>query len=262
MIKRSLVALAMVALLLPASFAQGLGARADRGTARASAPNFALKVGERLSYAVSWSNYIVAGELTLETKSRSLLDGVEAVHVSAEAQSVGLVRALVYKVNDTYVSFINPATMRPLRAEKHSRRGNKREQSSIVIDHKNRTAQTSDGRTIEIPADTYDMAGLLYAIRAMDLEIGRPRTFNLLENNKLYAITVTAEAKEKVTTRLGSFDAIRMATKMAGGRDSDLYNLKLYVTNDARRLPVLITAEPSWGDVKVELTAADGIEKK
>jgi hypothetical protein len=96
----------------------------------------------------------------------------------------------------------------------------------------------------------------------MDLELGRPRTFNLLENNKLYAITVTAEAKEKVTTRLGSFDAIRMATKMAGGRDSDLYNLKLYVTNDARRLPVLITAEPSWGDVKVELTAADGIEKK
>jgi hypothetical protein len=262
MINRSMVALAVAALLLPVSFAQGVGERAERDGARAAAPNFALTVGERLSYAVSWSNYIVAGELTLVTKSRSRLEGVDAVHVAAEAQSVGLVRALVYKVNDTYESFIDAATMRPVRAEKNSRRGSKREQSSIVIDQKGRTARTSDGRTIEIPADTYDMAGLLYAIRAMDLEIGRPRTFNLLEDNKLYAITVTAEAKEKVTTRMGSFDAIRMATKMAGGRESNLYNLKLYVTNDARRLPVLITAEPSWGDVKVELTAAAGVPKK
>ena len=116
MINRSLVSLAVAALLLPVSFAQGRVEKTERNGARGPAANFALTVGERLSYAVSWSNYIVAGELTLATKSRSRLEGIDAVHVSAEAQSVGLVRALVYKVNDTYESFIDAATMQPVRA--------------------------------------------------------------------------------------------------------------------------------------------------
>jgi len=43
---------------------------------------------------------------------------------------------------------------------------------------------------------------------------------------------------------------------MVKGRENDkLYNLKIFVTNDARRVPVLITAEPSWGSVRVELTS-------
>jgi hypothetical protein len=38
--------------------------------------------------------------------------------------------------------------------------------------------------------------------------------------------------------------------------------LKIYLTNDAQRLPVLITAEPTWGEVRVELIVATGTKKK
>jgi hypothetical protein len=48
---------------------------------------------------------------------------------------------------------------------------------------------------------------------------------------------------------------------MEGKRDSNLYNLRIYLSNDSRRLPVLITAEPSWGEVRVELTSATGTKK-
>ena len=258
-IKKSLVALAIVALLFPVALAGHRSIKADRS----SPSKFSPTVGERLNYDVSWSDFIVAGELTIETKDHRSFDGVDGFHVSAQAQSVGLVSAVVYKVNDIYESFLSAATLQPFRAEKNSRRGKKRQQASVTIDQQKRTARLSDGRTIEIPADTYDLAGLIFAIRAMDLTQGKSRVFTVLEEDKLYKISVEPEASERVTTPAGTFDAIRIGTKtIGGGRDSNLYNLKMYVTNDARRLPVQITAEPSWGSVRVRLTSMAGTKTK
>jgi hypothetical protein len=261
-LKKTLLALSLIAIMMPSGLAEAQSAKQTRPVS-ATAVEAPFIVGERLNYEVSWSNFIVAGELTLETKDRRSFDGIDGFHVSAQAQSVGLVSAVVYKVNDVYESFINAATMQPFRAEKKSRRGKKREETSVTIDQQRHTARLADGSTMEIPPDTYDLAGLLYAIRTIDLTPGKTRNFNLIEDNKVYAITVKPEAREKITTKTGDYETIRVTTEMAGGRGkSNLYNLKMYVTTDKRRLPVLITAEPNWGEVRVELTSATGTKKK
>jgi uncharacterized protein DUF3108 len=256
---RSFVAVMALVCGAIVCFAQrdGFGERREKGTVSPSVDPFV--VGEKLAYEVSWSDFIVAGELTFETKERREVNGIDSFHVLAQAQSVGLVSAVALKVDDVYESFIDAATLLPFRAEKQSRHGKKRRQVSVTIDPKTRAATLSDGRTIDIPANTYDMAALLYAIRGMDLKIGNPRTFTLLEDNKLYTIVAEPEAREKITTRAGDFDTVRVATRMSNSdRTSDIYNLRLYITSDARRIPVLITAEPPWGSVKVRLTSVSG----
>ncbi|MEK6287244.1 MAG: DUF3108 domain-containing protein [Acidobacteriota bacterium] len=257
MLRRTLFALAMVALSFPTSLSQSHPDKAERSAAAsASAPRNPFTTGERLSYDVSWADFIVAGELTIETDVRRSFDGVDGYHVTAQARTVGLVNGL-FKVNDVYDSFINAATLQPFRAEKRSRHGKKQAQSSAIIDQERRTARLASGRTLEIPPDTYDLAGLIFAIRGMDLTMGKSHTLTLIEDEKLYTIKVQPEAREKVTTRAGSYDAVKIATSMARGRENDkLYNLRIYISNDERRLPVLITAEPSWGSVRVELTSA------
>jgi uncharacterized protein DUF3108 len=220
------------------------------------APRNPFTVGERLAYEVSWSDFIVAGELTLENKERLTMDGVDAFHVIARARSIGVVSAVALKVDDTYDSFVDAATLKPFRAEKRSRHGKKREESMINIDQNRRKASLSNGRLLDLPVTTYDLASLLYAIRGMDLTIGKAATFDLIEDDKLYQISVMPEAREKITTQAGSFDVMRLGTKMPGGKRNDkLYNLQMYITVDARRLPVQITAQPSWGEVRVSLTS-------
>ncbi|HEY3135021.1 MAG TPA: DUF3108 domain-containing protein [Blastocatellia bacterium] len=259
MIKRTLFVLAVGALCFPASLSQSHSIKSDRAGSASAAPRNPFVAGERLSYDVSWADFIVAGELKIQTDDRRNFDGVDGYHVTAQAQSVGLVSGLVLKVNDVYDSFIQAATLQPFRAEKRTRHGKKQSQSSVTIDHQRRLAQLADGRKLEIPPDTYDLAGLIFAIRGMDLTIGKARTFTLLEDGKLYTIKVQPESREKVTTKAGSFDAIRIATSMVKGTAVDtIYNLRLYITSDVRRLPVLITAEPSWGSVRAELTSAPG----
>ncbi len=264
MLRRSLFALAVVALSFPASLSQSRRVKSDRSDAAASAssPRNPFIAGERLSYDVSWADFIVAAELIIQTDQRRSFDGIDGYHVTAQARTVGLVNGL-FKVNDVYESFINAATLQPFRAEKRSQHRKKQTQSSVTMDQDKRTAQLDGGRTLEIPEDTYDLAALIFAIRGMDLTMGKARTLNVLEDEKLYTIKLQPEAREKVTTRAGSYDTVKIATSRVKGRENDkLYNLRLYITADARRLPVLITAEPSWGAVRVELTSATGTKTK
>ena len=255
MLKRTPFVCATMLLYACASLSQSHPLKSDKPSSTAAARN-PLTAGERLSYDVSWADFIVAAELTIETDPRRNFDGIDAYHVTATAKTVGLVSGLALKVNDVYDSYINPSTLQPFRAEKRSRHGKKQTQSSVILDQAKRIAQLPNGKTLELPDDTYDLAGLLFAIRGMDLTIGKSRTLTLIEDDKLYTIKVQPEGKEKVTTRAGSYEAIRIGTSMVKGRENDkLYNLKIFVTNDARRVPVLITAEPSWGSVRVELTS-------
>jgi hypothetical protein len=253
MLKRTFLAIALISL------AVGAGLATDKKT-KSEVP---FAVGERLNYEVSWSSFVVAGELTLETKERRRFDGIDGFHITAEAQSVGLVSLMGYKVNDTYESFIDAETLMPFKAQRRTRHGKKREESSFVLDQQRRTAKLSDGRSINIPQNTYDLAGLLYAVRAMDLTIGKARALTLLEDGKLYTISVVPEAREKVYTRSGEYNTIKISTRSVDERGPrDPYKLRFYLTNDARRLPVLITAEPAWGEVRVELTSATGTRSK
>lgn len=265
MLKRSLFALAIVALSFPASLSQSHPVKSDRSNAAASvsSPRNPFIAGERLSYDVSWADFIVAAELTIQTDQRRTFDGIDGYHVTAQARTVGLVNGLALKVNDVYESFINAATLQPFRAEKRSRHGKKQTQSSVTMDQDKRTALLDGGRTLEIPEGTHDLAALIFAIRGMDLTMGKTRTLTVLEDEKLYTIKLQPEAREKVTTRAGSYDTVRIATSRVKGRENDkLYNLKIYIATDAARLPVLITAEPSWGAVRVELTSATGTKTK
>lgn len=260
---RTLLILIVISLVVPLGMSQSRPVKSEKAIAAStSTPRNPFVAGERLSYDVSWADFIVAGELTIETDERRSFDGIDGYHVTAQARSVGLVSLLNLKVNDVYDSFINASTLQPFRAEKHSRHGKKQSQSSVTIDQQQRSARFAGGRTLETPGETYDLAGLIFAMRGMDLTIGKSHTFTVVEDEKLYTISVHPEAKEKITTRAGSYDTVKLATSRMKGRENDkLYNLRMYITNDARRLPVLITAEPSWGSVRVELTSATAMKK-
>ena len=261
MLRKMLGALALVSMLLQTSPGQTGGAKtanrnSEVGATKTESP---FAVGERLTYDVSWADFVVAGELTLETKERREFDGVDGYHVTAQAQSVGLVSAVVYKVNDLYEAFIDANTLQPFRTVKSSRHGKKREQSSMTLDQQNRTAKLNDGRTLPIPVNTYDVASMFYAVRAMDLTPAKSRTFTLIEDGKLYDIKAEVEGRETISVRGTKYDVARISTKtVRTGATRDPYQLKFYVTNDARRLVVMMTAEPSWGQVRMELTSATG----
>jgi len=95
--------------------------------------------------------------------------------------------------------------------------------------------------------------------RSIDLTPGKASDFTLLEDGQLYSVRVEPEAREKIHTSTADYDTVRVAIRqIEDGRSKDPYKLRLYLTSDARRLPVLLTAEPFWGQTRLELTSASG----
>src|SRR3954471_3724749 len=120
-LKRVLAA-ALPALTLCASAM----AQQGRGGSDVSASPFndaPYRVGEHLTYTVSFSNFPVAAHVELSVASRGQLYGREGVELQAHVETVGVISAALYAINNNYVSFVDPATGLPYRARQEIREG-------------------------------------------------------------------------------------------------------------------------------------------
>lgn len=170
------------------------------------------------------------------------------------ARSVEWVRTLFLNVNDSYESSVDAETLLPIHAEARLEHGQKLGQTSIRFDHQRKVARVANGQTLPLSPNTYDAATLMFILRTFELSPGKPQVVRLLDNQKLHTLRVDLEQKESVRVGQKDYQATRIAIKeVENGIPQDTLRIRLYLTSDFRRLPVLMTAEPTWGTIRVEL---------
>ena len=250
----------LLTLLLEPAFARTGGKSLDIGSRSDQRLRALFESGQTLNFDVSLAGQFVAGELSLATADRVRIGGIDAYHVKAQLRSVGLVNALHRQIDESYDSYIDPATLRPIRVVESS--GNGRTETTTIEQDKE-LATAASGQRIKLPPDTYDPASLLCVIRTVDPAPGHKRIFHMLRGSNLYTVSVEPEGKEKIYTRVADYEAYRFAVKIVGEtNESDEYKIRLYLTKDDHRLPVLITAQVPGGNgnaqVRVELTRHTG----
>jgi len=226
------------------------------GAAPASPAGGVYSVGETLEYSVSWAKFLTAAKITASTIERRQEQNIDSYHVRVEGQTIGLVNTL-YPSTGIYEAYISSATLRPFRAFDELKTGSKLKKHFYWLEPGKSTAFLTDGRKIPVPDNTVDMASLLYALRNLELTPGKSATVAMLENNKLTALVVEAQGSQSVTTTAGTFLTMRLALKGSDpkGGISDRYNMRLLLTTDSRRLPVLFIADALIGSLRVELTS-------
>lgn len=203
---------------------------------------------------MSWANFIAAGELTLDCQEVSEPGKARLYRFGVRARSVEWVRTLFLNVNDFYESSVDAETLLPIHAEARLEHGQKREQTSIRFDHQTKLARLANGQTQPLSPNTYDAATLMFILRTFELSPGKPQVVRLLDNQKLHTLRVEPEQKESVRVGQKDYQATRIAIKQVeNGITQDTLRIRLYLASDFRRLPVLMTAEPTWGTIRVEL---------
>jgi len=113
-----------------------------------------------------------------------------------------------------------------------------------------KTAQT------DIPACVSDIVGAFYKLRGIRLEPGQSTQLALSDGKKTASARVEAQAREEVRIKAGNYNTIRYEASIFNGV---LYarkaQLLIWLTDDARRLPVQIRARMSFpiGSITLEL---------
>ncbi|HET8539652.1 MAG TPA: DUF3108 domain-containing protein [Anaeromyxobacter sp.] len=109
---------------------------------------------------------------------------------------------------------------------------------------------------LDVPPDTLDFVALVFRLRTLPLEPGTAHEFQVLSARKVQKVTVQAESRERIKTKAGPFDTVkvRVPTQFSG-KFSEKSPTYVWFTDDARRIVVRISTDFSIGRVVADLTA-------
>lgn len=251
--------LSLLSLVLWAQQSTGLTPPSKPVPTKTEAPSNAgntsaspLQVGEKLSFNVSWSNFVTAARLEMELAGQGAFFGQEGYQLRTRVETVGYVRSLFAEVDNLYTSYVDAKTLLPYRVQNTTRQGAKSEDETIIVDQQHQTARHADGTEGKLPKTSFDLPALVYALRARGLKPGEKAKFSAFYGKKTFEIEAEAKERERLSVQAGEYDAVRVDLTVRG-KDSPTYRVRLWLSADAQRLPLLIVSKPSFGEVKAEL---------
>lgn len=251
---KRVLAAAFVALLACASAAaQGRATDVSVGPFN-PAP---YRVGEHLTYTVSFSNFAVAAHVELSVASRGQLYGREGVELQAHVETVGVISAALYALNNNYFSFVDPETGLPYRARQEIREGARVE--NLTRDYNTPPGESAipSKQTVAAPSASFDLLSALFRLRALPLAPGAVYTLSVQNGEAVYNVELRVTGRENLKTNLGSSSAIVTQARVRGNAEADAYKVTVYFSDDERHVPLLITARHRAGEIRAEIASAE-----
>ena len=210
------------------------------------------RVGERLTYNVSFSNFPDAAHVEVEVMSRGMQFGREAIQLRAHVETNGVINVALFAINNDYTTYVDPANGLPFRVEESARDAIK---SADSVQDFNQPAgnEAIPPKQKGFPG-TYDFISAFYRARALPLAAGGVYDLTVRGQGTDYQAELKVVGHDTIRTNVGSFSAIVTEVKTSG---SPLKNLKIYFSDDERHVPVLVTARIRSGDLKAELAGSE-----
>ena len=221
-----------------------------------------FNVPERLVFDISWSG-IVAGTAVQEVVREG--DGVKIVSTAKSADWL----SVFFTVDDRVETVLGKGEEgRPIGLPRTFREkiheGRTRYHKDITFDHGRQTAVIVDHRakdparktsSLPITPITYDSLSCFYFARQQKMEPGGVFHVDIFDGKKLVNTEVKVLRRETLTTDLGTFKTVVimpvLQTKGVFNKTGDLF---IWLTDDERRIPLLMKSKVKIGSVTATLT--------
>lgn len=208
--------------------------------------------GERMVFEISYGP-VNAGEGTLETIGTVDHQGRTCYHVESTTNSNRFFSS-IYKVRDRIVTYIDVNDLSSAYFYKRLREGDYKKTLEITFDRAAGMAVYGDDTPLPVPAGIQDELSAFYYVRNLDLEAGRDLTLPAHTSRRTYAMRVIVHGRETVEVPAGTFDCFVVEPVIEGeGLFKSEGRITLYISADARRVPVLMKAKVPVGSIDVAL---------
>lgn len=174
-----------------------------------------------------------------------------------------------FKIRDLYESYVDPITLKPSLYKRSMDEGGWTKKEKYVFKGNTVTSTAKKRnkpetvRTFTIGGSTQDVVSVMYKLRTMDLakmKAGQSQSFTIVFDEKQVPITIKLLGTETVSAgNLGSKNCYKLSigakTDVLKGKDKNL----IYLTADAKKVPVLMKFSIPVGTGQLALTSATGI---
>jgi len=222
-------------------------------------PNRSFDVGESILYVVKYG-FIPAGFATLQIKAIETINGRPCYYILSKAITNKAVDVF-YRVRDRNKSWMDVQSLCSQRFQQELREGFYRSESVTLYDQpalkfeyrKVRKGKESI-REGGIPPFVQDVLSSLYYIRTRPLEVGKTYELDANSGGKTWPLSVHVKEIEKVRVPAGKFECLHLEPILAGeGIFQQAGHLEVWVTNDERKIPVLLRSRVMVGAFDAEM---------
>ncbi|MGI9106982.1 MAG: DUF3108 domain-containing protein [Pyrinomonadaceae bacterium] len=247
---------AFTLLLLFLTLSASLSAQQSSGSAGpgefSPAP---YQTGEKLTYNVSFSNFASAAHVEVFNAGRGQFFNREGIELRANVQTVGIVRAALYAINNEYTAYVDPQTGLPYRTRFRNVEGAENLTPGAV------NAGGRSAPAIEAASTTYDFLSALFRLRALPLAPGASYPINVQGGDGVrYEAELRVTGREAVKTPAGTFNAIVTQLRVRNNPTVNNYRPRIYFSDDARHVPVLFIARLATGEIRAQLASYELLE--
>lgn len=225
--------------------------------------NTAFSIGEQVYYKVSYnwnSLWLNAGEVSFKV-NEGFFNNAPCYHMVGYGSTYKSYD-MFYKVRDTYESYMDMQTLKPLRFVRNVNEGGYTINQNVIFKHKENQAVSAKG-TFPIPECIQDVLSAIYFARNIDFAKYKKNDtipVTLFLDDKIYPVYIRYLGKEIVTTRNGKYNCIKFTplliegTIFKGGEE-----MKVWVTDDGNKIPVRVESPIIVGSVYAELYKYSGL---
>lgn len=222
-----------------------------------STRNISFKGNEEISFTVYYAVagiYVNAGNATF-TSQLEMINNRQVYHITGEGKTNSSYD-WVYKVRDKYETYIDTATMQPLKFVRNVNEGGYKKYQNITFNKTANTAVATDG-VFKVPACVQDPVSSMYYARNIDFSKLRPDDkipFSLFLDNEVHNMYIRYVGREEIKTKYGKFHALKIKPLLLKGQMFEGgENMTVWITDDANHIPVRVESTLAVGKVKIDM---------
>ena len=217
-----------------------------------------FQIGEQLTYEISWLN-ITAGTAVMAVSDAGMDRDRSLAKFITTAQSRPAITTF-FPVDNRVESIVDLATLLPEHLLFKRREGKKKEDLEYTFHQKEGTVtvvKKGVTETVDMPPGTQDVISCLYfARRELSLQSGSSLTLNVYHDHKNRKVDVRVEEIETISGHWGDIETARVLVVMPfQGLFLNQGNIRVWLTNDDRRIPVRMKAKIIIGSIVADLVS-------
>jgi hypothetical protein len=209
-----------------------------------------FKAGERLSYDVTWSTFLVAGNATALVAEKRPGSPSPVYHIIADGRPIPLLQRL-YNVYYKMESMLDTVTLLPQRMSLYSEESSGRRLAATIFDRGKRKVffELDDAGVplkseLDVPPQVQDGLSAVYVLRAMNFKTGERITLPITDDGLMYSVQADPVALEQLRVPFGTMEARRVnVTILDSAGQPAASDAAVWYSTDARRLPLKLQAK-------------------
>jgi hypothetical protein len=208
--------------------------------------------GERLVFSIEYGP-VHAGTATMEVSPMLAYRGRSCYHIVSQTQSSPFFDS-IYRVRDRIDTLVDAERLVTWQYRKVQREGTYSADHQTIYDQDGHRARYADHTVLTIPPRALDALGAFYFARAQKLEPGTSFFIPHHSDKRSFYLEVRVLGRERIKVPAGTFNCVAVEPYVKdAGPFRHQGQLTIWLTDDARHLPVLMKSKVPVGSINAVL---------